>query len=62
MNFQFTWLDHVKRVVEQGYVLSTSDAQQFFDVENDSMSTGSESVDAWADITFVKRNQLSPRF
>ena len=49
MDFQLTWLDHVRRIGEQGYVLSTSDAQPFFDGENDSISTGSESVDAWAD-------------
>ena len=44
-------------------MLSTSDAQPFFDGENDSMLTGSESVDAWADIVsnaFAKMNQLSP--
>ena len=63
LDFQLTWLDHVRRVGEQGYVLATSDAQPFFDGENDSMSTGSESVDAWADIVssaFAEMNQLSP--
>ena len=63
MDFQLTWLDHVRRVGEQGYVLSTRDAQPFFDGENDSMSTSSESVDAWGDIVssaFAEMNQLSP--
>ena len=63
LDFQLTWLDHVRRVGEQGYVLSTSDAQPFFDGESDSISTGSESVEAWADIlsnAFAEMNQLSP--
>ena len=44
-------------------MLATSDARPFFDGENDSMSTGSDSVDAWADIVsnaFAEMNQLSP--
>ena len=52
MDFQLAWLDHVRRVGEQGYVLSTSDAQPFFDGEDDTISvvTGSESINAWSDI------------
>lgn len=38
MDFQLAWLDHVRRVGEQGYVLSTSDAQPFFDGEEETIS------------------------
>ena len=44
-------------------MLSTSDAQPFFNGESYSISTGSESVDAWADIVsnaFAEMNQFSP--
>lgn len=50
MDFQVVWLQHIRRMGEQGYSLSTYDAHPFFDGEDNTLTIHSGAVSAWSDI------------
>ena len=50
LDFQVVWLDHIRKVGEQGYSLATCDAQRIFDGETYSIAFDSGAVNAWSDI------------
>ena len=60
LDFQVVWLDHIRRVGEQGYSLATCDAQPFFDGENDSVAFNSGALDAWSGILSSALANISP--
>ena len=59
LDFQVVWLDHIRRVGEQGYS-ATCDAQPFFDGENDSVAFDSGALDAWSEILSSALANISP--
>ena len=60
LDFQVVWLDHIRRVGEQGYSLATCDAQPFFDGESDSVAFDSGALDAWSEILSSALADISP--
>ena len=54
------WLDHIRKVGEQGYSLSTSDAQPFYDGDVDPIAFDSGAVSAWSDILTSALIEITP--
>ena len=58
MDFQVVWLDHIRKIGEQGYLLSTCEAQPLFDGE--SRALDSSAVHAWFEILTSALAEIIP--